>query len=200
MVDKVNQLKLPFINSACEECSHLRKEIASLKKEVARHKEQLKLPQTKEKHVSYIVASNVSSVIREDSSTYLASDSSQSAVDAHIKLFRDLFIGRQDVYAERWQAKDGRSNYSPAKAHDWDKHVIDPKTKRKICSRSCKLLPVTDKVIAEHLSGKRIIGTYPLMQDDNCRFLVIDFDKSRTVLPTPLRFLRQTFSQSRYYS
>jgi len=37
---------------------------------------------------------------------------------------------------------------------------------------------VTDKVIAEHLSGKRIIGTYPLMQDDCCRFLAIDFDKS----------------------
>jgi superfamily II DNA or RNA helicase len=89
-----------------------------------------------------------------------------------------LFVGRDDVYAEHWYGKDGKSNYSPAKSHIWDKHFIDPKTKRKICSESCQLLPLTDKVIAEHLSGKRIVGVYPLLQDDSCKFLAIDFDKS----------------------
>ncbi len=42
------------------------------------------------------------------------------AVDAHssesakIALFRSLFNGRADVYAYRWEGRDGRSGYSPA--------------------------------------------------------------------------------------
>ncbi len=132
---------------------------------------------SKENPVVHATASSAS-IVKEDSSVYIAAKSTQSSVDPHIKLFRDLFVGRDDVYAEHWYGKDGKSNYSPAKSHAWDKHFIDPKTKRKICSESCQFLPFTDKVIAEHLSGKRIAGVYPLMQDDSCKFLAIDFDKS----------------------
>ena len=133
--------------------------------------------QVKEKVAPYANAGSAA-IIRETSSAYVAQDSVGTEADSHVRLFRNLFIGRDDVYAEHWYGKDGKSNYSPAKAHEWDKHVIDPKTHRKICTDSCKLLPVTEKVIAEHLNGKRIIGTYPLLQDDGCRFLAIDFDKS----------------------
>jgi hypothetical protein len=173
----MTQLKLPFVKNICERCNELQKETAILKDENVRLREQLKLLQVKEKVAP---SANVGSaaVIREDASTYVIQSVPRTEVDSRIKLFRDLFIGRGDVYAEHWYSKDGRSNYSPAKAHGWDKHVIDPKTHRKICSDSCKLLPVTDKVIAEHLSGKRIIGTYPLLLDDSCKFLAIDFDKS----------------------
>ena len=157
----MTQLKLPFVKNIYERCSELQKETAILKDENIRLKEQLKLLQVKEKAALYANVSNAA-VIRENNSAYVAQGSIPIEADSHIKLFHELFIGRDDVYAEHWYGKDGRSNYSPAKAHEWDKHIIDPKTHRKICGDSCKLLPVTDKVIAEHLSGKRIIGTYPL--------------------------------------
>jgi hypothetical protein len=34
-------------------------------------------------------------------------------LDQKVVLFRSLFRGREDVYAIRWQASDGRSGYSP---------------------------------------------------------------------------------------
>lgn len=39
-------------------------------------------------------------------------------------------------------------------------------------------LPASDEVIREHLQGKQTIGVYPLLPDDTCRFLAVDFDKT----------------------
>jgi len=36
-----------------------------------------------------------------------------------IALFRSLFRGREDAYAQRWERADGRSGYSPAAIKDW---------------------------------------------------------------------------------
>jgi hypothetical protein len=36
---------------------------------------------------------------------------------------------------------------------------------------------LTDAVIQKHLNGNITIGVYPLLQDENCYFLTIDFDK-----------------------
>ena len=38
-------------------------------------------------------------------------------------------------------------------------------------------MPVTDKVVEGHLRGFHTMGVYPLMPNDICRFLVVDFDK-----------------------
>ena len=38
-------------------------------------------------------------------------------------------------------------------------------------------MPVTDEIIRDHLIGKHIIGVYPLLLDETCWFLAIDFDK-----------------------
>ena len=48
------------------------------------------------------------SSVKGGNSAYISSVSDQSIKDPHVKLFRDLFIGREDVYAERWESKDGR--------------------------------------------------------------------------------------------
>src|ERR1700691_2617385 len=37
-----------------------------------------------------------------------------------IALFRDLFRGREDVYARRWENDAGRHGYMPAAVKDWD--------------------------------------------------------------------------------
>ena len=33
-------------------------------------------------------------------------------------------------------------------------------------------------VIYQHLTGKRIVGVYPLLKDNNCHFFAVDFDKN----------------------
>ncbi len=38
-------------------------------------------------------------------------------------------------------------------------------------------MPITDEVIHGHLTGRHIIGVYPLLPDETCRFLAADFDK-----------------------
>jgi hypothetical protein len=39
------------------------------------------------------------------------------------------------------------------------------------------LKPVTDEVICSHLLGKHTVGVYPLLPDETCWFLAVDFDK-----------------------
>lgn len=105
-----------------------------------------------------------------------------SPPELKIALFRSLFRGREDAFARRWQsAKTGKSGYSPACGNEWQPGVC-PKPKG-YCS-DCKqreLLPLTDAVIDRHLRGqdalgRDVVGVYPILPDDSCRFLVLDFD------------------------
>jgi len=91
-----------------------------------------------------------------------------------VQLFRNLFLGREDVYAVRWENRSGKSGYSPACSNEWD-----PLLCRKPCSKcpNSDYLPLTDSVIEDHLAGKRTIGIYPLLTDETCNLLAVDFDK-----------------------
>ena len=40
------------------------------------------------------------------------------------------------------------------------------------------LLPLDDEVVHGHLLGQRVVGIYPLLDDETCWLLAIDFDKS----------------------
>lgn len=95
----------------------------------------------------------------------------RSAESEKIALFRRLFHGREDVYAYRWEGRDGRSGYSPA---------LRPGAKRQKGQRPdpSVLLPLDDDIVHSHLLGQRVIGVYPLLEDETCWFLAIDFDKS----------------------
>lgn len=98
--------------------------------------------------------------------------------DKKIQIFRDLFRGREDVYAVRWLGRNGKTGYSPACANEWSKELCN---KLKIKCAECnnrKYLPVTDTVMYNHLTGKQTIGIYPLLQDETCYFLAVDFDKA----------------------
>jgi len=110
-----------------------------------------------------------------DTSAPLTSDSPVAAKLAH---FRTLFRGREDVFALRWQNKAGRSGYAPACAHEWDRALCGkPKVKCADCP-SRALLPLSDEVIRDHLTGRHTVGVYPLLPDDTCHFLALDFDKA----------------------
>ena len=95
-----------------------------------------------------------------------------------ITLFHRLFQGRKDAYPVRWENKAGNSGYSPACANEWKRGVCD---KTRIKSSDCSnrsLLPVTEQTLFDHLSGKHTVGVYPLLSDDTCHFLTVDFDKA----------------------
>jgi superfamily II DNA or RNA helicase len=103
---------------------------------------------------------------------------SGSPVAAKLALFRTLFCGHDDVFALRWQSKGGRSGYSPACAHEWDRALCDkPSVKCAECPNRA-LLHITDEILQDHLTGRRTIGVYPLLPDESCHFLALDFDKA----------------------
>jgi superfamily II DNA or RNA helicase len=96
---------------------------------------------------------------------------------AKIRLFRALFRGRSDVFPKRWEnTKQARSGYAPACGNEWVRGVCEkPKVKCGECPNQA-FLAVDDQVIADHLSGKHTAGVYPLLPDDTCWFVAVDFD------------------------
>jgi len=101
----------------------------------------------------------------------------KSLPEEKINLFKSLFKGRTDAYAVRWESKDGKSGYTPACGLEWQKPLCKkPEVKCSNCQHR-RLLPLTDQVLFDHLSGTKTIGLYPLQIDETCSFLAFDFDK-----------------------
>ncbi|MBZ0091787.1 MAG: hypothetical protein K8F27_06150 [Sulfuricellaceae bacterium] len=104
---------------------------------------------------------------------------SRLSTDEKVALFRRLFQGRTDVYPIRWESKtSAKSGYSPACANEWRAGVCEkPRIKCGDCG-SWLLIPLSDAVLYDHLTGKHTVGVYPLLEDDTCHFLAIDFDEA----------------------
>lgn len=113
---------------------------------------------------------------------------SQSSEKAKIRLFRSLFCGREDVYARRFESrKTGKSGYQPDCINEWRPGIcLKPQVRCNRCDRR-QFVPLTDSVFQKHLTGRDpsdregkdfTIGIYPLLQDETCWFLAVDFDKS----------------------
>jgi hypothetical protein len=108
-----------------------------------------------------------------------------STSQAKIALFRSLFRGRDDIYPRRFESrKTGKSGYAPACANEWVRGICEkPRIKCAECPNR-RFLPVTDDVIRWHLSGHDadgqpfVAGVYPLLRDETCFFLAVDFDKA----------------------
>jgi hypothetical protein len=86
-----------------------------------------------------------------------------------LALFQSLFRGRDDVYASRWE-RDGRGGYAPALRPG------APRGRHQV-REAADYLPLTPDVVRQHLTGSCTLGIYPLLRDDTCWFLAIDFDK-----------------------
>jgi hypothetical protein len=108
----------------------------------------------------------------------LATQSSAMTPAAKIGLFRSLFRGRDDVYPKRWEnRRTGKKGYAPACAHEWVRGVCEkPRVKCGECPNQA-FLSVTDPIVLDHLQGRHVIGAYPLLEDETCWFLAVDFDK-----------------------
>ena len=95
-----------------------------------------------------------------------------------LTLFGGLFRGRTDVFPERWESDySGRVGYTPVCLNDRKPGICrKPAIKCGECSHR-SFMPLSDRILYEHLAGKRTIGVYPLLEDDTCHFLAADFDE-----------------------
>ena len=98
--------------------------------------------------------------------------------DEKVALFRSLFRGRTDVYPVRWESKTtSKSGYAPACLNEWVAGICHkPRIKCADCAHR-SLAAVTDPVIYDHLAGDHTVGVYPLLHDNTCHFLAVDFDE-----------------------
>jgi hypothetical protein len=98
--------------------------------------------------------------------------------EQRIALFRSLFHGRDDLYGVRWESADGRCGYMPKADRDWKAYLrAKDEDRKKVDRQTRKFRPLTDEVVRGHLIGDHTIGIYPLLQDETCWFLAVDFDK-----------------------
>ncbi|TCT01964.1 TOTE conflict system archaeo-eukaryotic primase domain-containing protein [Paralcaligenes ureilyticus] len=115
----------------------------------------------------------------EPSVTATEDESPRLSIADKVTLFRRLFRGRTDIYPVRWESKaTGKSGYAPACANEWRAGICEkPRIKCSNCDKRL-LMPLSDSVIYDHLAGKHTAGVYPLLTNDTCYFLAIDFDEA----------------------
>lgn len=100
-----------------------------------------------------------------------------------IKVFMNYFRGRDDVYPYLSIDKNNPKikYYIPACVNEWKQGVCN-KTMGKKC-KNCQYRenkPLSKEVIYNHMYGNNPIGIYPLLENDTCYFLSLDFDNKNT--------------------
>ena len=94
--------------------------------------------------------------------------------DDKIKTYLSYFIGRDDIFAYEYYTKDNKRIFSPACR-------IRPNLTG-YCSGKCsecnnkQYVGISEKEIKRHLVGTDTFGIYPLLKDDMCQLLAVDFD------------------------
>ena len=149
---------------AVAECERLREENARLRVRVGQAPDTL------------APAPNQFSAHNNKKAQASATVTAESRPELKVSLFGSLFRGRDDVYALRWEGRSGKTGYSPAGIREWDQ-APSPGCGQKKSFRHSKLFSLSEEVITDHLLGKETIGVYPLLQDDTCWFVAVDFDK-----------------------
>lgn len=83
--------------------------------------------------------------------------------EERISLFKNLFRGREDVFAVRWENRQtGDSGYWPKRRG----------------GKSGQDVPLSDWWVSAHRRGSEVIGAYAILEDDTCWFLAVDFDEA----------------------
>ncbi len=110
----------------------------------------------------------------------LANRATPSSSSEKIALIMELFRGRTDVYPKHWvNIKKNADGYAPACSNEWVRDVCDK------CSVKCGDCPnqafisVTEQTYRDHLKGRHTIGVYPMLHDETCWFVAVDFDKGQ---------------------
>ncbi len=168
-------------NELFEKYNVLLEEVLRLTKENSRLKAQLGLTRselTRKTPKEIKTAINIPSDESTDKNCCSDVDSTSDSI-SKIRLFMSLFKGRDDVYAKRWEnSNKGTSGYSPVCLNQWQEGLcVKPKISCSKCEN--KLYAALDEdVIENHLRGNIVVGIYPMLQDETCFFLAMDFDEA----------------------
>ena len=109
----------------------------------------------------------------------------------NLALFRKVFHGRQDVAPVYFKSKRGdKSGYSPLCSNKWDPELCNLKKKNRSGCDKCKntdYIPLSNDLIENHIYGGKdsILGVYPLLKDNTCCFVALDFDRHKPEDPDP---------------
>jgi superfamily II DNA or RNA helicase len=97
-----------------------------------------------------------------------------------VDLFKSYFRGRDDVYARFWMSnRSGKRGYSPVCKHAWVRSLCrKPAVKCSECPNQV-FMPLDEEAVRKHLSGVHVLGIYPMLKNENCYFLAVDFDKEQ---------------------
>ena len=95
-----------------------------------------------------------------------------------VRLFRSLFRGREDIFPTRFESRrTGKTGYAPACRNKFVQGVCElPKIKCGDCPNQA-FVPFDYAAVIGHLTGRHVMGVYPLLADETCWFLAVDFDK-----------------------
>ncbi|MCG9638741.1 DEAD/DEAH box helicase [Vibrio sp. Isolate34] len=95
-----------------------------------------------------------------------------------LSIYQSYFKGNTQCYAHRWQNQQGRSGYAIACENEWHQGVCGkPKVKCLECPNQA-FKPLGDDTMYAHLTGKEVVGLYPMLANNTCWLLAVDFDKS----------------------
>lgn len=106
-----------------------------------------------------------------------------------VTLFRSLFRGREDVFATRFVSKNtGKPGYAPACSNKWDPGLCALKIGGKCgdCANQA-FIPFDDAAVFGHLTGRHVMGVYPLLENETCWCRLLRHDTRPTrLLPLDL--------------
>ena len=167
------------VNNLLKNYNALQLENNQLKEELKRLRQQLGLEpeETIEPQQTLDLADTSDKILQTETVNPSVTNNSTSA--EKIKLFLSLFKGRDDVFARRWEnPKKETSGYSPACSNEWKYGICQ---KPKVSCTECKnkeYIPLDEIIIEAHLRGQNnlVVGIYPLLLNETCHFLAIDFD------------------------
>lgn len=112
-------------------------------------------------------------------SSPISHSSDSYSPEQKVAIFRKLFRGRTDIFANRWQNQQGRSGYSVACNNEWVQGICHkPRVKCLDCNHR-EFTELDDQIIYRHLAGQQVVGLYPLLQDNTCYLVAADFDKGQ---------------------
>lgn len=164
-----------------EKYTVLLEEVNRLTKENSRLKAQLELTASEPPGKTPEEIKNVEKTLCDESIANNSKPFVENTSDSYAKihLFMSLFKSRSDVYAKRWENNNkGTSGYSPVCLNQWQAGVCG---KPKIPCSKCKnkdYAALDEDAIENHLRGSIVVGVYPMLQDETCHFLAVDFDES----------------------
>ncbi|MDR1193495.1 MAG: phospholipase D-like domain-containing protein [Peptococcaceae bacterium] len=95
-----------------------------------------------------------------------------------------LFVGRDDVFAKRWEnVEKGSNGYVPVCGNEWSPSCPKYGGGKMRCG-SCpnhNFVRYDKSAVEKHLKGLMTVGVYPMSPDETRRFLVFDFDGKGTL-------------------